>query len=316
MDLDELRAFIAVADNGSFKSAATNSGQPRGTLRRRVSALESRAGVALLNRDRNGVTLTEAGVELVRHGRQTLREAASLMRMLRAVHRQARSVRVGLPLGFPPEGLQMFCSFMDRVLPQMRIEFQLSADPVDQLMDELDVAWSFNPRAPNKQVVTRALVEFRSGLVASEDYLARHGTPTSINELEDHRLLTWVHNEIGRSSWPLLQGGSVEIEPVLASQDFQMIRRAAARDGGIALLPDVNLPRLDPEDHKLVRVLSKEVGHRHRLYVHLHPNLVTRDAEFENLAAMSHRFMSSMVPPAALLTDSPITVSNERRAAC
>ena len=61
VDLEDLRAFVAVADTGSFLAAANALKVPRATVRRRVQALEVRAGVALLDANPRGVVLTDAG---------------------------------------------------------------------------------------------------------------------------------------------------------------------------------------------------------------------------------------------------------------
>ncbi|WP_293262739.1 LysR family transcriptional regulator [Nannocystis sp.] len=71
------RAFIAVVETGSFLSAATSLNVARATLRRRVDALEARAGVPLLERSARGVVVTEAGALLATRGRHVLQEASS-----------------------------------------------------------------------------------------------------------------------------------------------------------------------------------------------------------------------------------------------
>lgn len=302
MDLDELRAFVAVVDSGSFKSAAAAAGQPRGTLRRRVDALEQRVGVPLLRRSRSGVDTTQAGLRLLRHGRQLLSEAGSLMRTLRALELRKERVRVGLPLGFPPQGLLRMTQFIERSLPQLRLELHFSASPVEDLLPRLDLALDFKLPPPNKHVQSMPLVEFHSGLVASESYLARHGTPHSLHELSAHRLLSWVPADQGGTRWPLVRGGSIPVDPVMSSHDFQLLRQLAADDAGIALLPDTNLPKLDPADRKLVRVLPKQVGGKRRLYLHVNQRQASRPHDFNMVCHHVHTFVSSMIPSKALLT--------------
>lgn len=301
MDLDEFRAFIAVVDNGSFKSASAALGQPRGTLRRRVDALESRAGVTLLERGRTGVATTAAGLRMLRHGRVMLREAGSLFRTLRSLEAHSKKVRIGLPLGFPPEGLLRMSSFIEKTLPRLRVELRFSVSPVDELLSDLDFALDFRPCPSSRQTLSTPLVEFRSGLVASESYLARHGTPRSLSELSQHRLISWVPTGDAGSHWPLLRGGSLPVDLSMSSHDFQLIRRLAARDAGIALLPDTNLPKLEPEDRTLVRVLPKEIGGKLRLYLHVNAHVAEHMEDFDQLTRHLHQFMSSMLPSSALL---------------
>jgi DNA-binding transcriptional LysR family regulator len=75
MDLEELRAFLDVVETGSFLAAAKSLGVSRTTLRRRVEALEARAGVPLLKSTPQGILLTEAGEVLAQRGRIMMQES-------------------------------------------------------------------------------------------------------------------------------------------------------------------------------------------------------------------------------------------------
>lgn len=299
MDLDEVRAFVAVIDSGSFKAAASAVSQPRGTLRRRVDSLETRAGMPLLERGRSGVALTEAGAVLLLHGRQMIRDAGALFGALRSLHGGATKVRIGLPLGLPPEGLHKLFAFLERSAPKLRVDLRFSEDPAKELLGAVDFALCFSHQLPHGHLVSKPLVEMREGLRASEAYIKRHGAPQSLAQLREHRLLGWLDPRAETTRWPLLSGGSVEVEPAVASADFQLLRRLAARGSGIALLPDVNLPDLDPEDRKLVRVLGDVVGRKH----HLH--LVVTEAQLDNkkfeILSEQLRHFLGMVVPAAMI---------------
>ena len=112
MDLEELRAFLTVAETGSFLAAEQRLGMPRATLRRRVEALEARAGVPLLHRSRQGVSLTVAGMSLAERGGLVAQEAAALVASVRELGREpAGLLRVQLPPGMPPQILaQLFAA--------------------------------------------------------------------------------------------------------------------------------------------------------------------------------------------------------------
>ena len=84
MDLDDLRAFLAVLDAGSVSGAAAALGVPRSTLRRRLEELESRVGTPLWSRDQHGATPTAAGELLARQGRALLQAHEALLASVRA----------------------------------------------------------------------------------------------------------------------------------------------------------------------------------------------------------------------------------------
>ncbi len=92
MDLEELRAFLAVIETGSFLGAERSLNMPRATVRRRVDALEARAGVPLLNKSREGIVATEAGAVLVTRGRLMIQEATALVASIREIGQEPSGV--------------------------------------------------------------------------------------------------------------------------------------------------------------------------------------------------------------------------------
>ena len=103
MDLEELRAFLAVAETGSFLTAAKSLRLSRATLRRRIDQLEARAGVLLVDRTRMGAALTEAGSVLAARGRLMVQEASALLESVREAGAEpSGTLRVQLPVGLPP----------------------------------------------------------------------------------------------------------------------------------------------------------------------------------------------------------------------
>ncbi len=103
MDLEELSAFLDVVETGSFLAAAESLGVSRTTLRRRVEALEARAGVPLLKSTRQGILLTEAGEMLAQRGRIMMQETSALLASIREVgHEPSGMLRMVMPVGLPP----------------------------------------------------------------------------------------------------------------------------------------------------------------------------------------------------------------------
>ena len=134
MDLDELRAFIAVVETGSFSAAAKSLRFARATLRRRIDQLEARIGVSLLERDDGRVRPTPAGSLLVEQGAGVLQEARALLESIRALDRNAmQEVHiVGLP-GPPSEVMSLGLRTLRAALPNTRQRLSLCEDPVSML---------------------------------------------------------------------------------------------------------------------------------------------------------------------------------------
>lgn len=261
MDLEEFRAFLAVAETGSFLAAATNLGVARATLRRRVEALEARAGVPLFERSARGVVLTEAGAVLAARGRLVVQEASALVASVRDIGREPVGVlRVVLPVGLPPHALTPIFAAMRSAYPRLSIHVRLCEDPVRSPPDEVDLLVHFGAADPPGSWLSHEVLRMREWLIASADYLERRGTPASVDELVGHDLLSWIPpGEDGRV-WPTLAGGSFEVDPALVSADVHTIRQCVLAGLGIGFLPDAMLPDPGAPDGTVVPVLPAIVG--------------------------------------------------------
>jgi DNA-binding transcriptional LysR family regulator len=269
MDLEETRAFLAVIEHGSFKAAAEKLNQPRATLRRRVESLESRAGVALLERSRNGVEATAAGTILARHGRTLLRETEALLRSLRGVGDDVLrgSLRVGVPSSLPADAIALVFGLFRAKFPQLCLDLRVSTDPIAELLDDVEIALHLlhvGVERPSERYRTRPLTHLREGLYASASYLERHGAPHSLDDLDGHVLLG-SRSQAEAERWPLFAGGSLAIEPAMRAEDSQLLRRFVELGFGVALLPELELGERERDDEALVPVLEGHVGRRLQL---------------------------------------------------
>lgn len=250
VDLDELRAFLALADTGSFLAAADALSLSRTTLRRRIDALEARVGVPLLLRSATGAVLTDAGRTLAARGRPLVQEATALLTSVREVGAVASGVlRVVMPAGLPPHALVPLFGAMRATYPLMHVETRVTDDPLGGALEDFDLAAHIGPRIPDGPWVTRVLTRLRVHLIASAEYLARCGTPETVDDLHRHELLGWRRPGADSRAWPLVMGGEVRVQPALISPDVHFLRQLAIAGHGIAFLPDGMLPDpgIDPE---------------------------------------------------------------------
>lgn len=260
MDLEEFRSFLAVVETGSFLSAATSLGVARATLRRRVDALEARAGVRLLERSAKGVLLTEAGSVLAARGRLVVQEASALVASIRELGREPVGIlRVVLPVGLPPHALTPLFGGMRESYPRLSMQVRYSEDPAVERLDDVDLAVHFGA-APPGPWLSYEIMRMRERLIASAAYLRRRGVPSSVAELANHDLLAWCPpGEDGRS-WPTLAGDAFEVEPALLSPDIHMIRQCVVAGFGIGFVPDAMLPDPGVTPGTLCPVLPEVVG--------------------------------------------------------
>lgn len=261
MDLEELRAFLAVVETGSFLAAERTLHMPRATVRRRVDALEARAGVALLSRTRQGIGVTEAGAVLATRGRLMIQEASALVASIREVGKEPSGVlRVLLPIGLPPHILVPVYSLMREAYPKLSVHVRFSDDPLGGLLDDVDIAVHFGARAPPGPWITHELRRVPQHLIAHVDYLARRGTPKTLDDLAGHTLFSWAAPGEDPRVWPLRSGGTVNVEPALISADIHFVRQCVLAGLGMALQPDALIPDPGQDPDAVVSVMPEILG--------------------------------------------------------
>jgi len=261
MDLEELSAFLRVVDAGSFLAAADNLGVSRSTLRRRVGALEARAGVPLIESTSSGVVLTEAGRALRNRGKTMIEEASALIASVREMGKEpSGTLRVMLPVGLAPHLLTPLLAIFREQLPRVTYHCNFSADPIAESIIDLDVVVHFSVDPPTGPYLSYPLIHLRQWLVASQAYLDKHGMPSSIDELRNHELLAWQAPNDDPCVWPTLQGATFKVEPSIIATDIHWLRRCCIQGLGITLLPDAMIPDPGLINDTLVPVLPEIVG--------------------------------------------------------
>jgi DNA-binding transcriptional LysR family regulator len=266
MDLEELSAFLKVVDAGSFLAAADNLGVSRSTLRRRVGALEARAGVPLLESTSSGVVLTEAGRALQNRGKTMIEEASALISSVREIGKEpAGTLRVMLPVGLPPHILSPLLALLRYRLPKLTMHVSFSNDPISESIIDVDCMVHFGNDAPTGPYLSFELRRTRQWLVASREYLDKHGTPTSIEKLQEHELIAWQAPAEDPCIWPTMQGATFRVSPRVVATDVHFLRRCCLEGLGIGYLPDVMIPDPAMVNDTLVPVLPDIVGRERML---------------------------------------------------
>lgn len=261
MDLEELRAFLDVVETGSFLAAAESLGVSRTTLRRRVEALEARAGVPLLKSTQQGIVLTEAGEMLAQRGRIMMQETSALLASVREVGQEPSGMlRLVLPVGLPPHLLAPLLGALRSNYPRLSVHARFSDDPLGEPLDNVDMAVHFGEDTPRGPWLSYVLMRLRESLIASREYLRQRGVPSSLQELQGHNLFSWEAPGEDARSWPTLRGAAFTIEPALITADIHLIRTCCIAGQGIGLIPSVELADPDTPEDLLVPVLPDVVG--------------------------------------------------------
>lgn len=262
MNLDQLRAFLAVVERRSFTGAGRVLGVTKQTVSRRVGELEEGLGVALLVRSTRRVALTEEGEIFARDVRRGLDALADGVHNL-AVQSDdpADEVWIGAPALFARHFLAPVVQHLLSEHRRLRIGVCAlgAADALD--FDLLDVIISVGPLR-DLAVKRIPLGDAINGLFAAPAYLEAHGPPTSPPDLHDHACLAYRRHR-ARAEW-VMRRGSEEVEvPVqvrFESNDADVVVDAAVAGMGIAHLP-LFLGDAAVAEEKLVRVMPRWTLH-------------------------------------------------------
>jgi DNA-binding transcriptional LysR family regulator len=255
LELEDLRAFVAVVETGSVVAAAKLLGRSRSRVRRSVETMEVMSGTSLLHRTPSGAAPTEAGRELQRDGRRILSDADDLMNRIRDEGALPRGVlRIAAPPGMPLETTAVVVSFLRANFPDVRLHLDTSLHAERLLPEQADVALVLGGRPGKDSDVRFVLRQVPVRLLASPLWLERFGPVHSLDDLEGHALFSWTSPDWEPDAVPLRSGGQLRVLPAVTFANIVDLRHCAEQGLCVAFAPD---PIPGPS---LVPVLPDVVG--------------------------------------------------------
>lgn len=237
---DELVAFAAVAETGSFTAASGKLGRDASVISRRVSQLEKRLGVRLLTRTTRSVTLTEAGSYFLRRVRSGMDELAAANREVGHFAATPQGVlKISLPVTFGRIVVSPLLVDFLQAYPEIRVDAHFLDRTVEVVAEGFDAVIRIGVLRDSTLIV-RKLGSFRSQLVATPAYLQTHGRPDSPQILSNHECLGFTTHP----DWPnwVLENGQerVVVQPHsrLVTNSSESLLPVVVQGGGVALLPN------------------------------------------------------------------------------
>lgn len=237
----EIRAFITVAEQGSFAAAADRLDLSRAMVTKLVSALEARLGVRLMHRTTRRLSLTEAGETYLAQGGALLAELEELDALLsQGASKASGRLRVTAPVSFGMRFLGRAIAGFQRLHPQVEVELSLNDRKVDLVEEGFDLAIRVSNLA-DSTLIARPLAKVRDRLCAAPDYLLRHGVPQHPDELAGHDCL--IYTLISQPTLWEYQGpdgsaGRVRVKGSLRANNGDILTDAAIQGLGITRQPE------------------------------------------------------------------------------
>jgi DNA-binding transcriptional LysR family regulator len=205
--LDEINAFVAVADARSFTQAARRLDVSSAQVSKLVARLENRLGARLLNRTTRDVSLTDTGRAYLERARQVLEEFESLEASVRDQSGPSGLLKISAPVSFGAAELTPALLDFAAAYPEVALEVSSTDRMVNLVEEGFDVAVRIG-QLVDSSLVARKLAAVRMVACASPDYLARAGVPQTVEDLARHEAILDT-NAADPSLWRFGRGGQM-----------------------------------------------------------------------------------------------------------
>ncbi|MCB1360659.1 MAG: LysR family transcriptional regulator [Rhodobacter sp.] len=228
MDItDELKAFVATAQTGSFTAAADLLGVSNRLTSKYVAALEGRLGVRLMQRTTRKVGLTPAGEDLLARAPAILNDLDDLLAGVAETSRGLTGlIRISAPVTFGESHVAPMLGRFAQEHPGLSFDLRLSDAFVDLARDGIDLALRIGT-LDMQSLKTRKIGEAHSALVASPAYVAQHGAPAHPGDLGQHRCIVDTNRQVARR-WSFLRDGAEHVAHVQGRFHVNSARAAAS----------------------------------------------------------------------------------------
>lgn len=237
--IDTMRAFVAVATEGSFSYAATNLKLSPQLVSKYVSKLEERLSVRLLNRTTRKVSLTEVGTHYLQHAQQILISIDEMDAQLGGLQQNPKGMlRISAPVSFASKHMARLVTDFQSQYPLVNVDLQVNDRKVDIIEEGFDVALRIG-HLKSSSLIAKNIAPIRLVLCASPEYLKKHGTPSRPEDLKDHRYLHYSYMEMdGKEEiYQWLRAKNTERGSELHCNNGDVLVDAAIAGAGLALQP-------------------------------------------------------------------------------
>lgn len=206
---EEMRTFVRVVEAGSLSAAADRLNIAKSAVSRRLSDLENRLGVQLLNRTTRRLNLTDSGSLFYQRCQRILADLDETEHFVSSEHTKLRgTIRIAAPLSF---GIQHLSPVLDDFLkehPELSLDLDLNDRTVNLMDEAVDLGIRIG-KLQDSSMMARKLAQTKQIFCASPEYLERYGEPQTPEDLKNHFGLSYSNvsegqlwlftNEVGRS---------------------------------------------------------------------------------------------------------------------
>jgi DNA-binding transcriptional LysR family regulator len=262
--LGSIELFCLTAEHQSFSAAAASAGLTPAAVSRSVARLEARLGVQLFVRTTRRVRLTDGGRNYFEQCQRALGQLVEAEREVTGEQRlPSGTVRISLPTSYGHFRILPLLPAFREQYPGVALEVQLSNRNIDFTAEGFDLAVR-GRLPPDSGMVARKLEDADLVVVAAPQYLARHGTPTTLDDLPQHDCIQFLLPSSGQPvPWLLRSDGrdfDLPTQGGLRCADDILGPVTLARGGGGLLQTYRFIVQRDLEQGTLQEVLAEYAG--------------------------------------------------------
>ena len=245
-DWSDYPILLAVAETGSLTAAGEQLNISQPTVGRRIKALESRFGVPLLGKEDGKLAPTEFGLRVIDHIRRMETEADAITRSSAILETSLIGpIRIAASAGLGDWWLPGILRQFQIDHPEILIDIILDFKAANLAQREADIALRWMGPGTQNSLIGRKISEFGFGLYASEEYLARKGTPKYPEDILDHDgvKMDMANNRF----WPTNHNGSFMHQPkyLFSTNNLMAHQHAVLAGYGIGMLAHCAVKRGD-----------------------------------------------------------------------
>ncbi|MFB2567244.1 LysR substrate-binding domain-containing protein [Rhizobium sp. IMFF44] len=253
-----MRVYVRVVERGSMSAAARDLGMGQPAVSERIDRLEQYLGARLLLRNTRKLFVTDVGAAFYERSKQVLESADDALTVMDGDQSLRGTLRIAAPHGVGEVILPSILLQMRKRHPLLKIELILNDRIVDPVTEGVDISLRLGDLSEGS-FIARKLGHVGRVLVASPDYLDKHGTPTEPNDLADHPFLP-VSGLFNNGQIPLIdpneQTELATVDITVSTSHWRPLHRLLLDGAGIGILQEPVCAE-DRANGNLIRLLPK-----------------------------------------------------------
>ncbi|BCX67431.1 MULTISPECIES: LysR family transcriptional regulator [Pseudomonas] len=242
----DLSFFYLLANKGSLAATARELGITPPAVSKRLTALEARLGIRLVNRTTRSMSLTSEGELYFSQAARILTQINELEQLVSSSRATPKGlIRVNASLGFGRRHIGPALAAFYAQYPEVEIQLEISDHPLDLATHGFDLGIRFGT-LPDAAFHARKIASNRRLLCASPLYLDKYGTPQKLSDLQNHNCIFIRQNESPYGVWSFTNGGhtdNIKVHGALGCNDGEVALNWALEGFGILLRAEWDIAR-------------------------------------------------------------------------